>query len=45
MGPLEEGEEERGLGVPKGLGGIKSFLDVFYKLGKVILDGIGLLVL
>ena len=45
MGPLEEGEEERGLGVPKGLGGIKSFLDVFYKLGKVILDGVRLLVL
>ena len=45
MGPLEEGEEERGLRVPKGLGGIKSFLDVFYKLGKVILNSISLLIL
>ena len=45
MGPLEEGEEERYLGVPRGLGGIKCFLDIFYKLGKVILDRVGLLVL
>ena len=33
------------MGVLRGLGGIKSFLDVFYKLGKVILDRVRLLVL